>query len=207
MPKGANDFILRDRLQITLDGSGDSDTKYGRMDLSDFVNTQEKKGLKIKEIYLQVRDPNNAGLGATNTGTWNPAMGLTENGTPGEASLTYKMVATTRAYESLRDVGIGSPDVLYCLDQVWTFNQTNVGGSGQLMFNWSEWPTRDLHPEGYTVVSDLLIGVAVDEYANVGIEDAKWHDAVLEIDIMLIAQKVSVTQKMLTNLLTQAQDV
>lgn len=207
MAKGANDFILRDRLQITLDGSGDSDTKYGRMDLSDFVNTQEKKGIKIKEIYLQVRDPNNAGLGSTNTGIWNPAMGLTEAGTPGEASLSYKMVATTRAYESLRDVGIGSPDVLYCLDQIWTFNQSATAGSGQLDFRWSEWPTRDLHPEGYTVVSDLLIGVAVDEYANAGIEDAKWHDAVLEIDIMLIAQKVTVTQKMLTNLLTQAQDV
>ena len=205
MAKGANDFILRDRLQITLDSGGASDTKYGRMDLSDFVNAQEKKGLKVKEIYLQIRDPNNAGANSTNTGVWNPASGLIENASPGEGAITYKLVATTRAYESLRDVGIGSPDVLYNLDQIYTFNQTAAAGSGQLLHEWREWPTRDLHPEGYTVVSDLLIGVAVD--MTTGIDETKWDDAVIEIDVMLIASKVTVTQKMLTNLLTQAQDV
>jgi len=206
MAKGANDFILRDRLQITLDATGDSDTKYGRMDLSDFVNAQEKKGLKVKEIYLQVRDPNNGSGASTNTGIWNPASGLEVAATPGTSSIEFKLVATTRAYESLRDVGIASPDVLYNLDQLWTMNR-NSGPNGEGMtitHEWREWPTRDLHPEGYTVVSDLLIGVAVDDHNT---EGDIWNDVVLEIDIMLIAAKTTVTAKMLTNLLTQAQDV
>lgn len=206
MAKGPNDFILRDRLQITLDAAGDSDTKYGRMDLSDFVNAQEKKGLKIKEIYLQVRDPNNGSGASTNTGIWNPASGLAVAATPGTASIEFKLVATTRAYESLRDVGIASPDVLYNLDQLWTVNRDSSaqGEFATLTHEWREWPTRDLHPEGYTVVSDLLIGVAVDDFNT---EDTTWDDVVLEIDIMLIASKTTVTAKMLTNLLTQAQDV
>ncbi len=61
-----------------------------------------------------------------------------------------------------------------------------------------------MHPEGYTLVSDLLIGLAVDDDDT---EATIWDDGIIEIDIMVIAEKVKITQKMLTNLLTQAQDV
>jgi len=207
MPKRSGDFILRDRLQITLDGDGAAPTVYGRMDLSDFVNAIEKKGIAVQEIYLQVRDPNNASQIADNTGIWNPVAGAFDDASPATQNILYKIVATTRAYESLLDVGIASPDVIYMQEHLVTFNNTTGGGvaSGIITPQFREWPTRDLHPEGYTLVSDLLIGVAVDNSG--GFERDYWDDAVLEIDIMMICKAVTVTQKMLTNLLTQAQDV
>lgn len=206
MAKRSGDFILRDRLQLTLDGAGDSDTIYGRMDLSDFVNAIEKQALAVKEIYLQVRDPNNASGASSKTGIWNPVSGLAVAATPGTASIEYKLCATTRAYESLRDVGIGSPDVLYVEEHLYTINRDSsaTGDFANIIHESREWPTRDLHPEGYTLVSDLLIGLAVDDHAT---EATTWDDALIEIDIMMVVESVSVTQKMLTNLLTQAQDV
>ena len=206
MAKRSGDFIVRDRLQLTLDANGDSATLYGRMDFSDFVNPIEKKGLAVKEIYLQVRDPNNASGASANTGIWNPVSGLAEAGTPGTASIEYKLCATTRAYESLRDVGIGSPDVLYVQEQLWTINRDSsaTGDFANTIHEYREWPTRDLHPEGYTLVSDLLVGLAVDDHTT---EAAVWDDALIEVDIMMIVESVNITQKMLTNLLTQAQDV
>lgn len=203
MAKRSGDFILRDRMQITLNAAGETDTLYGRLDLSDFTNAIDKKGLAVKELYIQVRDPMNVSLTSTNTGIWNPAAGLHAVATPGAASIEYKLVATTRAYESLRDVGIGSPDVLYCKEALYTFGSV-AAGSGWVNVEVREFPTRDLHPEGYTLVSDLLIGIAIDEHTS---SDERWFDGVIELDIMMIAESVSVTQKMLTNLLTQAQDV
>ena len=67
MAKGASDLILRDRLQFTLDGTGNQTTVYGRFDLSEFVSTLDRKGLAIKEIQFQLRDDT---LG--NTGNWLP---------------------------------------------------------------------------------------------------------------------------------------
>ncbi len=206
MAKGKGDFILRDRLQLTLDSAGDSDTVYGRMDLSDFVNAIEKQALAVKEIYLQVRDPNNESGASSKTGIWNPFSGLAVAATPGTSSIEYKLCATTRAYESLRDVGIGSPDVLYVEEHLYTINRDS-GATGEIataIHESREWPTRDLHPEGYVLVSDLLIGLAVDDHST---EATTWDDALIEIDIMMVVESVSVTQKMLTNLLTQAQDV
>lgn len=206
MAKRSGDFIIRDRLQLSLDENGDSATLYGRMDLSDFVNAIEKQALAVKEIYLQVRDPNNASGASTNTGIWNPMSGLAVAATPGTASIEYKLCATTRAYESLRDVGIGSPDVLYVQEQLWTINRDSsaAGEFANTIHEYREWPTRDLHPEGYTLVSDLLIGLAVDDFST---EAETWDEKLIEIDIMMVVESVSVTQKMLTNLLTQAQDV
>ena len=61
------------------------------------------------------------------------------------------------------------------------------------------YPTQNLHPSGFPVVTDLLIGVAVD---NWDIE----ADTVLELDVMLIAEPISITQKQLTEMLVQGQD-
>ena len=59
---------------------------------------------------------------------------------------------------------------------------------------------EDLHPEGYTVVSDLLIGVAADNWlANT--------DDTLEIDILIIAEAVTVTQNRMNDMLSQAQEL
>jgi hypothetical protein len=201
MAKGASDLILRDRLQFTLDGTGNQTTVYGRFDLSEFVSTLDRKGLAIKEIQFQLRDDT---LG--NTGNWLP-MGDTgvnasqQNMTTSRA----KIYATTRAYENAADVGIASPDVL-CVEQ-WTTFLGPAGSDGAAAFPGSSYAfvmhdkygTPDLHPDGFPVVTDLLIGVAFDNYVSS-------LSKTLELDVMLIASPITINQKQLTEMLVQGQD-
>ena len=62
MAKGANDVILRDRLQFDIDVNGNTSLVYGRIDLSDYVSIPQNKGLAIKEVRFQLRQPS-MGLG------------------------------------------------------------------------------------------------------------------------------------------------
>ena len=55
MAKKTGDIILRDRLQFTLDGTGNLPVNYGRIDLSDYVNVVRDEGLQVKEITYQLR--------------------------------------------------------------------------------------------------------------------------------------------------------
>ncbi|GAG95075.1 unnamed protein product, partial [marine sediment metagenome] len=57
MAKGANDVILRDRLQFDIDANGDTALVYGRVDMSDYVSIVENKGLAVKEIRFHLRAP------------------------------------------------------------------------------------------------------------------------------------------------------
>ncbi len=198
MAKGKSDIILRDRMQFTFDGSGNRSTLYGRIDLSDYVNTVDKKGLSIKEVRFQVRDPDGF---ETNTGIWTP-VGMDLNASGANATFsTLKLYATTRAYENASDVGISSPDVIAVHERIQVV-PPQLAGSLQPTYNflWNDYGTPDLHPEGFTVVSDLLIGIAGDDW------DA-YADKTLEVDVMLIAEPVSVTVARMNEILTQAQDL
>lgn len=204
MAKSKSDIILRDRLQFTTSSTGDLSLVYGRLDLSDFVNVVEKKGLMVKDIYLQIRDPSaTAGTKPlANTGIWTP-IGNTTPGANQDEVDAWKVFVSTRAYESAADVGIASPDVLH-IEEWWV---DTIGGTApeqyarNVMHNL--YPTRDYHPGGYPVVSDLLVGIAVDSNPD----NSVWDDATLEVDIMLIAQPTTISQSQMTQLLTQAQDI
>ena len=200
MTKNATDLILRDRLQFTPSATGSQATLYGRFDLSDFTSALERKGLSIKEVQFQVRDPTNGTL--SNTGIWNQVAIPSNSGSPTVMELAgFKVFATTRAYEDAADVGIASPDVL-CIEE-WQSYVTpfdaGVGLPGNVLTLHNKYGTADLHPSGFPVVTDLLIGVACDLWATSS-------DAVLEIDIMLIAAPITITQKQLTEMLVQGQD-
>ena len=201
MAKGTSDIILRDRLQFTLEADSDLPLVYGRMDLSDYVNIEEKKGLAIKDIVLQIRDPNNNGAQSENTGIFTPSADLVQ-ATTGAAFSNWKVCVLTRAYESALTIGIASPDVLYI--EEWNNNTEVQGAPNDFAVSYSahnRYSTRDMHPAGYTVVSDLLVGIACDN------SETTYASDTFEIDIMIIAEPVTVTQKMLTGLLVQAQDV
>lgn len=208
MAKNANDVILRDRLQCTTTAAGDIALVYGRIDLSSYVNPVEKKGMRIKQILVQPHSQSGSGGDApaslTNTGSFVNARGIVPFGGSTDAMTALKIFASTRAYQSGVDVGIASPDVCYLREYV-TFTgllEDPVAGYG-LATNVStdvEWTPDDLHPDGFSVVSDLLIGVCADNLNLYG-------DATLELDIMIIAEPVTISQKDLTNLLTQAQDL
>ena len=197
MAKGTSDVILRDRLQFDIDGNGDTALVYGRIDLSDYVSIVENKGLAIKEIRFMLRNPNRL------TGQMPAVLGDFTQG-PGVVAIResqIKLFATTTAYELVTDVGIASPNVLCVYD----INQMAIylTVDGQSIVTHREfYGTPDLHPEGYDVVTDLLIGIACD-----GLTDVNLINKTLEVDIMIIAEPKKITQKDLTQMLTQAQDL
>jgi len=193
MARSKSDLILRDRLQFTLDANGDLDTVYGRVDLSDYVSVVNNQGLAIKETRVQLRNP------ATKTGIVNMNM-LGGLGGAGNNQATIQMFGSTTAYENGADVGIGSPNVFF---NAFCESSVSEDGGGQITSQqnrWIQYGTPDLHPEGYTVVSDVLIGITtqnVKQYAS----------TTLELDVMLIAEPVKVTKDELKEMLAQATDL
>jgi hypothetical protein len=193
MAVGKNDLIMRDRLQFDFDAAGDVATVYGRIDLSDFVNVVSGKGLAIKEVRYQLRDPTNT----ANTGTLDP---LLIGGAGTFASV--KMFATTSAYENATDVGISSPNVLSVVEatSVAIIIASANGDAVSLQNQWVEWSTPDLHPAGYNVVTDLLIGIAANDCLALA-------SKTIEVDVMLIAEPIKLTKDDLNDMLIQAQDL
>ncbi len=63
-----------------------------------------------------------------------------------------------------------------------------------------QYGTPDLHPDGYVVVSDVLVGIAANNAKT-------YEDEILELDVMLIAEPVKVTKDELKEMLAQATDL
>lgn len=199
MAKGKSDLILRDRLQFAMDINGDRTTVYGRFDLSDFVNTLDRKGLSIKEINFMLRDSD-----AGNTGNFPLSQGRGVNASETDIVRSdLKVYATTRAYETANDVGIASPDVLHI--ETWSCYmgpKTQGATSADSTFMYADhyvYPVDNLHPDGFPVVTDLLIGVASDTWTLAA-------SKTLELDVMIVAEPITITQKQLTEMLVQGQD-
>jgi len=193
MAKASRDLILRDRLQFDINGSGNTDLVYGRVDLSDFVNIVKKEGMAIKEIRYQIRAPSKPNGVLQPTLIESPIAGAGLNA-------NIKIFATTTAYENSEDVGLASPDVINLLEMT-TYM---VGDSGSIPIvvenEWVHYGTPDLHPEGYNVVSDLLVGVSASFVgAHAG--------TTLEIDVMVIGEPVKLNEADMTEMLTQQQDL
>jgi len=195
MAKGSNDVILRDRLQFDIDNVGNTALVYGRVDMSDYVSIVDNRGLAIKEIRFQLRVPSRT------IGNWPQCM--TEDGIGATREAYVKIFATTTAYELVSDVGIGSPNVI-CIQEVGsTLYVNDPAGPGQgenLVTEVINYGTPDLHPEGYDVVTDLLIGIACSQVDRL-------QNETCELDVMIIAEPKKITQKDLTQMLTQAQDL
>tara|TARA_R110000824_G_C15212934_1_gene676814 strand:- start:1183 stop:1782 length:600 start_codon:yes stop_codon:yes gene_type:complete len=199
MAKGSSDVILRDRLQFEIDTNGNTQLVYGRIDLSDYVSIVENRGLAIKEIRFMLRNPT-AGLG-----NWPTVM--LEPHIAGTFFSNLKVFATTTAYEDVTDVGIASPNVLCVMEKstVVYVPDITLPAEDRVPSLWvdSQWyGTPDLHPEGYDVVTDLLIGISL---SNCDLDSLA--DSTCELDIMLIAEPKKITSKDMTQMLTQAQDL
>lgn len=197
MTKNKDDVILRDRMQFTFDAAGNRTTLYGRIDLSQYVDPIARKGLAIKEVLFQLRDPTSGRL--PNTGAYNPvAEWSSANPAQGQIG-SIKLYATTRAYENAAEVGIASPDVLCIYERLSMIGVQGTGDSALVNEDFWYGP-KDLHPEGFTVVSDLLIGVAADTWTE---QDSD----TVELDVMLIAEPIKVTTERVNEILSQAQDL
>lgn len=187
MAKGPTDIILRDRLEFQLTG-GDLGLVWGRINLDDYVNPLKNEGMDIKEIFIQPRTNGGSGEIAStlpNTGNFWPGTGFIP-ATTGDRWSGMKVVASTRAYQSMADIGIGSPDVYHV--ETWTQQNSSyivasgVGEAGSLSQTLSHqrYGVQDLHPSGAPIVSDLLIGVAVDNFFSYADSD------VLYLDVQLV---------------------
>jgi len=188
MAKSSRDLILRDRLQFDVNASGDTGLVYGRIDMSDYVNVVKREGLAIKEIRYQIRQTDGG------TGVFNPLLGLGS-----EAFASLKIFATTTAYENATDVGIASPDVISVFEL--TTVRDNGGAADENFANqWVLFGTPDLHPDGYNIVSDLLVGVSANDITT-------HSNTTLELDIMVIGEPVKLNEADMTEMLTQAQDL
>lgn len=198
MAKNAGDVILRDRMQFDLETGGNRTTLYGRIDLSSYVDPVNRQGLAVKEIRFQIRETGSTTL--DNTGIWAPIGNWTStSGSVGELA-ALKLYATTRAYENASEVGIASPDVLCVYEVVQAAGNSPADTAVSLLLKENWYGPKDLHPEGYTVVSDLLIGVAADGW------DLDGEDT-LEIDIMMIAEPIKISTERMNEILSQAQDL
>ena len=62
------------------------------------------------------------------------------------------------------------------------------------------WHIKALHPDGYTLVTDLLIGIAADNCS-------KYQGETVEIDIMMIAEPRKVSKDDLERMVAQANDL
>ena len=197
MTKNRDDVILRDRMQFTFDAAGNRTTLYGRIDLSQYVDPIARKGLAIKEVLFQLRDPASGRL--PNTGALNP-VAFYQSAVPTSGQIgALKLYATTRAYENAAEVGIASPDVLCIYERMSMIGVQGTGDSALVNEDFWYGP-KDLHPEGFTVVSDLLIGIAADTWSE---QDGD----TVEVDIMLIAEPIKVTTERVNEILSQAQDL
>lgn len=190
-------------MQFEIDAAGDRTTLYGRIDMSNYVNPITRQGLAIKEIFFQLR--NSLSLGLANTGIFAPVADFRSMSTTSGVMSGLKMYATTRAYENASEVGIASPDVI-CVEEhtsiVGVANSgANPGDNGATILTQStRYGPMDLHPNGYTVVSDLLIGIATDKWDYL-------KDDVVEIDVLIIAEPIKVTTDRMNEILSQAQDL
>jgi hypothetical protein len=198
MAKGSSDVILRDRLQFDIDANGDTSLVYGRIDLSDYVSIVENKGLAIKEVRFQLRAPN------MSLGEW-PQWMIDFNDGGAEFAIV-KVFATTTAYENVADVGVGSPNVLCVMTRQTTQLSDTITTPPNLLYagaTENQWyGTPDLHPEGYDVVTDLLVGISLAGCTRAGLASNT-----AELDVMIIAEPKKITQKDMTQMLTQAQDL
>jgi hypothetical protein len=193
MAKGKNDVILRDRLQFDISDLGNTALVYGRIDLSDYVSIVKNEGLAIKEIRFQFRNPNTDLAWPT----WMNLEDITAVPAGTVAQADVVAFATTTAYENAADVGIASPNVICIRERI-----SSISDTGWADYEDRFYGTPDLHPEGYDVVTDLLIGV----YAN-NCQNSLLAGTTQELDVMIIAEPKKITQKDLTQMLSQAQDL
>lgn len=200
------DLILRERVQFTLDAAGDQTTVYGRIDLDDFVSITKREGILIKECYIMPKYQASGAQGLSNTGVYNP-MNLQPPSVAGTVITHWggmKIYLTTTAYENAIDVGIASPNVLHLETWAnWLGENATTATAGRGLAVWNDhvrYSLQDLHQGEYPVITDVLVGLAVDNFDILDLE-------VFEVDVVMIAETVKVTPTQLTTMLTQAQDL
>lgn len=208
---------VSDRLQFSLpNGSGDQQTIYGRVDMSDFIDPVSNKGVIIHDVQFQVRNPNGTQNSLNNTGMWSWFEDMTgtvaASWSDTNRNVGLKLCALNTAYQDLGEVGI-STDGLYCVQEHTAFQSNSsiadaatqlAGGMSSIWYEQKDWTVSDLHGDGALLLSDLLIGLAAD---NLTVGAGSAVDIEIEVDVVVHFTEKKVTQKEITQMITSNLDV
>jgi hypothetical protein len=208
---------VSDRLSLSLpNGTGNQGTIYGRLDMSEFIDPVQNRGVIVHDIQFQLRNPNGTKSGLTNTGMFS----LLEN-MPGsigagwndeDRNIGVKLVALNTAYQDLAECGL-STDGVYAIQEHYAFQSYHSladaatavsGGYSSVVVEQRDWTVSDIHGDGALLLSDLLIGVAMDK---VTLGDSAAIDIEIELDVIVHFTEKKVSQKEITQMITANLDV
>lgn len=189
----------RDVGEITLDNGGSTATVYMRMGLTNnnLVSIADNRVFEVERIIATLVDPAGSIEGAEPTGI----VMLDTGQQSAEAGIRagWKIVATTRAYDNLRNVNIGSENVLYCQEQSVVVRDIDAGTPD----DWELFTTKktvDLTEIGpITVASDLLFGLIVNELE-------RYKSDTLELHVAVYGHSKKATRAALAGMITDLQD-
>lgn len=195
----SGDVMIRDRFQVQVNADGNIATLYGRVDLSDYNDLPQSRGLMVKHVRASIRDRSDTLL--TNTGNFNyfsnTDLSIT---TDSYISSATKLWVTTRAYSNGEEVGIASPDVLYTKETT-LLGSFNGANSQNFVGNlYTEENLGDFAPHGFPIISDLLVGIAMDKYDT-------FDDEYIEVDFFAIVSPKKFTQKQVLEMTSQQTDL
>lgn len=208
---------VSDRLSLTLpNGSGDQATIYGRLDMSEFIDPVANRGVIIHDVQFQLRNPSGTKNNLTNTGMFslleNMEGEVAAGWTDDDRNIAVKLVALNTAYQDLGECGL-STDGVYAIQEHYAFQSYHsiadvaaqlAGGYSSVVVEKRDWTVSDIHGDGALLLSDLLIGVAMD---NVTVGDSAAADINIEIDVVVHFTEKKVSQKEITQMITANLDV
>jgi hypothetical protein len=184
--------------------------------MSDFIDPTSNRGVLVHGVEFQLRNPNGTFNTLTNTGQWswfeNMVGSVSPSWTDTNRNVAVKLVALNTAYQDLAEVGI-STDGVYCIQEHTAYQSNSAiadaatqlaGGMSSIWYNKDDWTVGDLHGDGMLLLSDLLIGVAID---NLTVGDGSAGDITFEIDVVVHFSEKKVSQKEITQLITANLDV
>jgi len=200
-------------MEFTTDANGDLAARYGRIDLDDYINVAKREGLVIKEIHFQFLNPITNGTvvaGMSNTGIFTPLPAEHTGPDDFNIQLGLKTYATTTAYTDASEVGIGSPDVL-AIEELSCVQEGYGDAAGNVLafqIERNNYGVTDLHPSGFPIISDLLVGVAMDTaYLGGGAPARYYADATVTLDVMIVAAPKTFTIADFGTIIAQQQDL
>jgi hypothetical protein len=208
---------VSDRLSLTLpNGTGDVATIYGRLDMSEFIDPVANRGVIVHDSQFQLRNPTGTKSGLTNTGMFSLLEAMPGAIAPAwddeDRNIGVKLVALNTAYQDLGECGL-STDGVYAIQEHYAFQSYHsiadaaaqlAGGYSSVVMETRDWTVSDIHGDGALLLSDLLIGVALD---NVQLGDAAAADIDIEIDVVVHFTEKKVSQKEITQMITANLDV
>lgn len=189
----------RDVGEITLSAGGSTETVYMRMGLTNnnLVSIADNRVFEIEKIMVTLVDPATTLQGTEPTGIVFVSPGVASG--EGESRAGYKIVATTRAYDNLRNVSLGSENVLGVWEKAVMVTDIDGGTPDDYEYLQVESATDLTAMGSMTVASDLLFGLIVNELDT-------YKSDTLELHVAVYGHSKKATKAVLAGMIADLQD-